>query len=340
MKVDFLIVGQGVAGTLLSYQLLKARRSLLVLDEGFGGKASRVAGAVMNPLSGKQWKPAPGADLFLPEALATYRELEQLLRRSLVQAMPLYLFQESGAAVLPQLQPVSPQLLDTFFHIPGRLDRLPDTWLVDAAALLDGWTDYLQEKGAFRRERFDAAQCMVLPDRVHYRDIEAGTIIFCEGAAARDNPLLQGLPFTTNRGEALLLDIPGLPSDALYHKGLRLAPRSDGLFWCGSNYTWELKGMRPDKDWRGNTLAALGEWLKLPFRLEDHIVAERPTTAGQVPLLGLHPRYPAVALFNGLGTRGFSAGPFWATQLAHQLLDPGYKIPALAGYARLDKWLR
>lgn len=339
MKVDFLIVGQGIAGSLLSYRLLQAGKRVMVLDDGHQGRASRVAGAVINSLSGKQWKPAPDAELFLPIAIETYRELEQLLQKQLIRSLPLYLFHTPGEPALPHLQPVSPQLLDPYFHLTGPLDCLAETFLVDAAALLDGWAARLQQQGALREDNFDGTQC-TFGDEIDYRDIKAGAIIFCEGAAARTNPLLKQLPFTANRGEALLLDIPGLPPGAIYHReGLRLAPRSDGLFWCGSNYTWTFSDLTPDASWRDRTLAALDTWLRIPFQLRDHIVAERPTTAGQVPLLGVHPAYPGVFFLNGLGTRGFSAGPYWTIQLAQLLLQPGYRIPTTAGYVPPGKWL-
>jgi len=134
------------------------------------------------------------------------------------------------------------------------------------------------------------------------------------------------LPFTRNRGEALLLHIPGLSGQAIYHSKLRLVPRGDDLFWCGSNYQWNYTSLEPDAAWRKNTIAELQRWLKLPFEVVDHIVAERPTTAGQVPLIGLHPGKPSAGILNGLGTRGFSAGPFWATELARKLTDESYVI--------------
>lgn len=338
MNPDFLIVGQGIAGTLLSHRLLQAGCSVLVLDDGRPDKASRVAGAVINPLSGKRWKPAAGADLFLPIAQATYLELEALLKVPLLLSKPLYIFNPAGQELLQHLDQINPGLLDPYFHIDGPLSCIPDTWLVEASALLDAWKIYLSVTGAFREESFDPRDCTIFPDQVTYRDITAQRIIFCDGAAAAGYPLWAPLPFTRNRGEALLLEIPGLPADALYHQGLRLAPRSDGLFWCGSNYTWDYDDLEPDAEWRGQTLDTLKHWLKLPFCCKDHIVAERPTTAGQVPLVGIHPQYPAVGILNGLGTRGFSAGPYWAEQLARQLLDPNYRIPR-DGRADLSRWL-
>lgn len=327
MKTDFLIIGQGIAGTLLSYRLLQAGYKVMVIDDGARNIASFTAGAVINPLGGRQWTPAPDAALFIPEAIACYRQLEMLLQKPLLQQVPMYIFDAEGH--YPDLSACTTRekaALKDLFYTTGQVYCNKDVWLVDAAALLETWNTYLLERGALRIERYQAALAHIESDSIQYKDIKARKIIFCEGAAGAANPLLTGLPFTRNRGEALLLHIPELPGDAVYHRKLRLVPREEGLFWYGSNYQWQFDNLEPDQGWKTNAIQELQQWLRPSFSVVDHIVAERPTTAGQVPLIGLHPHWPSVAVFNGLGTRGFSSGPFWAGELAQQLLDPGYGI--------------
>jgi glycine/D-amino acid oxidase-like deaminating enzyme len=119
----------------------------------------------------------------------------------------------------------------------------------------------------------------------------------------------------------LLVDIPALDISYIYHQQLRLVPAHEGLFWCGSNYRWDYNDLLPDQLWRQYATAVLNKWLRLPYTIIDHIVAERPTTAGQAPVVMLHPEIPSVAMLNGLGTRGFSMGPLLAKQMAKMLLD-------------------
>ncbi|HRQ52567.1 MAG TPA: FAD-dependent oxidoreductase, partial [Agriterribacter sp.] len=59
------------------------------------------------------------------------------------------------------------------------------------------------------------------------------------------------------------------------------------------------------------------------FTVVDHMVAERPTTAGQQFLTGIHPDMPSVVIFNGLGTKGFTCGPALARALCRQLTGTG-----------------
>src|SRR5262245_50654877 len=55
MRVDFVIVGQGLAGTTLAWQLRRRGKSVLVIDrEAGGGSASRVAAGLLTSVTGKR----------------------------------------------------------------------------------------------------------------------------------------------------------------------------------------------------------------------------------------------------------------------------------------------
>jgi len=330
MQVDYLIAGQGIAGTLVSYELWRAGRSFVLVDDGQARSASRTAAAVLNPMAGRHWRPSAAAATLIPAALRTYRSLEALLGIALLQAAPLFVF-HTDARQQQQFELRRQQFPGCFsqadalrwkscFSAPYGAGMINRVWLVHAEALLDGWRSFLQQQGVLRAERMEPGSLAVEEKSVHYRDISARKVVFCEGAAASRNPLLAHLPFTANRGDALLLHIPGLPADAVYHRELRLVPRAGNLFWYGSNYRWDIAGLEPDPGWKAGAIGMLETWLKLPFEVAAHWVAERPTTAGQRIFAEIHPRHPAVALLNGLGTRGFSAGPYYAAELVCKLL--------------------
>lgn len=342
MNIDYLIVGQGIAGTLLSYELLLAGKKVLVIDAADPHKSSLVAGAVINPMAGKHWTPSKEAALFIPQAIETYRRLEHLLGIPILKATELHVFHETEAAEIafadkswafPEYfsTKASGDVEGSYFNAPFGQGTIKGLWLVDAFAVLEGWRKYLVQQQAYRKEVFDMAALQLSEQGVAYQDIRAERIVFCEGATAAQNPFFNKLPFTQNRGEALLLHIPGLSQEHIYHRRLRLVPKGEGVFWCGSNYIWNAADLLPDNPWQQDALQEIHAWLKIPFSVIDHIVARRPTTAGQVPLLGLHPQYQAAGIFNGLGTRGFSAGPYWARAMSAMLTGetddiPGYDV--------------
>jgi glycine/D-amino acid oxidase-like deaminating enzyme len=187
--------------------------------------------------------------------------------------------------------------------------------------LLPAWRQQLKSNNQLLEEEFEITELKVSTDKVQYKDIIASAIIFCDGNSSIDNPYFKQLPFAPNKGEALLVEIPGLPKDRIYKKGMMLAPlAAPDLWWVGSNYAWEFGNTSPTKEFREKTEQLLKDWLKMSFKIIDHLSGIRPATLERRPFAGMHPLYPNIGLLNGMGTKGCSLAPFFASQLVNHLL--------------------
>jgi glycine/D-amino acid oxidase-like deaminating enzyme len=106
---------------------------------------------------------------------------------------------------------------------------------------------------------------------------------------------------------------------AVFKKGISLAPWKEGLYWVGSSYEWSFTDPGPTGIFRQRTEAVLKDWLKLPFTTVEHIASVRPATLERRPFVGFHPLYPAVGILNGMGTKGCSLAPYFASQLVEHI---------------------
>ncbi|MFT4062092.1 MAG: FAD-dependent oxidoreductase [Edaphocola sp.] len=329
-KIDVLIIGQGIAGTLLGHELLKKGLTIKVVDNGASHTASKAAAAIINPMAGKHWRMAADAASLLQTATETYAELSHLLEIPVLEAMPMWVFPQ-GHGELNALQLAAkahPAIVhfdetkkpEPCFHSEFPVAVVSKTFRVNNAALLASWRQFLCARNLLLPEYFDISKAEIGNHEIVYNQIKAAKIVFCEGAATQTQQLFPSLPFTQNRGDVMLLDIPNLPKHCIYQGAARLVHLHQDKWWCGSNYAWQFHDLKPDVAWRNNTMENLGKWLKLPFQITDHRVAQRPTTAGQKPLLLRHTAYRNVLLFNGLGTRGFSGGPALAKQMAAMVM--------------------
>ena len=88
-KVDFLIIGQGLAGTLLIHDLLEKEYSVTIIDKNLRASASRVAAGLINPVGMKRCIPSFNAHNFLPKAIERYQELEKKLDVTFLHLMPI-----------------------------------------------------------------------------------------------------------------------------------------------------------------------------------------------------------------------------------------------------------
>ena len=78
-KIDYLIVGQGLAGSLLSFKLISRNASVMVIDADHTNTASKIAAGIINPITGHRWNLSNNFYDFLKVAKSFYSEIEGTL---------------------------------------------------------------------------------------------------------------------------------------------------------------------------------------------------------------------------------------------------------------------
>src|SRR5688572_10582855 len=84
MTVDYIIIGQGLCGTFLSWNLMKAGKRVLVIDEDSPYTATKVASGIINPVTGRRIVRTWRIEELLPFALETYTSFGNELNTQLV----------------------------------------------------------------------------------------------------------------------------------------------------------------------------------------------------------------------------------------------------------------
>lgn len=97
MEVDYLIVGQGIAGTMLSYYLLQQGSTVIVIDQYNPFSASQIASGVINPITGRRFVRTWMIETLMPFAAFTYKCLEKELNISILQQAQLLDFHTTPA---------------------------------------------------------------------------------------------------------------------------------------------------------------------------------------------------------------------------------------------------
>ena len=349
MQVDYLIIGQGIAGTMLSWFLYKEGKSFVVVDEGAPDAPSKVAAGVMNPVTGRRYVRSWRIDEILPFAAQAYEQIGLVLGQQLVYKKPIIDFFPN-----PQARDVFVNLIaedDTYVHTyPDQnhfnqyinyefgCGEISPAYTIDLHLLTTGWRKKLAKTAALREEKFEASALKLHDDGVSYGDITAPKAIFCEGIAAMDNPWFGLLPFSANKGEALIIESDELHNGYIFKKSMALVPQTQkNTYWVGSTYAREFADARPTQAFYDNTKAYLESWLKVPFKVVDHRAAIRPATVERRPFVGLHPLHPQLGILNGLGSKGTFLGAFFAHQMAQHLVygQPLVKEADVARFTRI-----
>jgi len=345
-KVKYLIVGQGLTGTWLSYFLLKQGISFKIVNDAKTVSATSVASGVINPVTGRRIGQTWMIDSLLPFAIAAYKAFEQDENIPIIKDAPIALIhpslqmKESFDYRLTHdniyLKENDLSSLAQYFNAPFGNGEIEQCYWIDLMQFLKIGRQKISAH--FIEDYFDVAAMTITEQGVAWKNISAEKIIFCDGLNTMNNPYFKALPFVPNKGEALIVKIKGLAPTNIYKTNITIVPWKDDLFWVGSSYEWSFSDALPSQGFKDKMIAALDAVLKLPYEVIDHLVGIRPANTERRPFVGLHPNYPQMGICNGMGTKGCSLAPYFAKQLLDHI-ENGTKIEPEADINRFTSIL-
>ncbi len=334
-RFDYLVVGQGIAGTALTFSLLKAGKKVLVVDAGNANSSSAIAAGIINPVTGKRMVRSWLVDELLSFARGFYRELEAFLGEHVLDEVTIcrYLTNPEDKRFCEEQQhqdwfkqyvnPLNYQHSGIHNTIGGV--AIKPALRVRTAKLLAAFRGKLAEDASLLEEAFDYAALQLNDKGVSYKGHLADMVLFAEGVGVLKNPWFSWLPQNPSKGEILIARIPGLvpDEDKIPMKGLYFVPLEADVFYVGSTNAWNFEDALPSDAKREEILRKMRTILNCEFEILDHKAAVRPAVKDRRPLIGIHPEHKSLAVFNGMGTKGFSLSPYFAEQFAKYLVGGG-----------------
>lgn len=328
MKI--LLIGQGIAGTMLAWSLQNRGAQVFVAEGCLPGDASSVAAGIINPVTGKRFVKSWQFDDFFSVAQTAYQSLEQTLNieiwseQSIVRLLASP--EEANDWALRYASPDYAELLGettdagawSRFLQPGfRFGVIRQAARVDFQKLMAAYRQKAIEEGVFLQKKID---CQQIEQQTNGYD----TVIFCEGWRGEQNPFFPNLHWQLAKGEALLIrlkDEQASSIEAMLKKTVTLVPLGNGVFWAGGSYQWHFPHLLPSEGEKNFILNHLKEMLAAPFEVIGHRAGVRPTVKDRRPLVGQSQANPKFFIFNGLGTKGALLAPYWAAHFAQHLLE-------------------
>ena len=98
-----------------------------------------------------------------------------------------------------------------------------------------------------------------------------------------------------------------------------VTPLGDGRYWIGSGYRWGEWDTEVNTEDIEKMLQFAHDRLAFSFQEVGRLAGIRPAMRTRRPVMGEHPEQKSWYIFNGLGTKGTSLGPYFAKQMADYL---------------------
>lgn len=349
-----LIVGQGLAGTLLHYSLWKKGIQAVIVDQGHDRASTALAAGIINPVTGRTPKKAWMIDTLWPVAQAMYQELDQLLTA----------YQEEGEAPLwnemlfyrPLKDMGACNDWDSIAGNSGMEAWIQDStanhpfktyfpgveWAVVKAARVNvrwmirayrQWVMASSDRGEIIADQLTQEDLTLQGEQAIYQGRVYDVVVACTGAF-KAFEWWSGEWIKQNKGEALFVKVPEPPMNGMLKAGILVAPLSDTIAWIGSKDSWNPDHDGPTQEGWDHLTSGWQHTFHASPEVLFHGAAMRPVTRDRRPIMGWKAGTPW-AIFNGLGTKGSSLGPYWAERMAEFLLGNA-DIPGEVGTDRFS----
>ena len=308
-KHDYLIIGQGLAGSLLAWELLQRGCKIMVIDNGLES-ASQVAAGLINPVTGMRLVKSADVEHLLPSAMRCYEQLSQLFKQNFYIEKPMLRLLNNELLLTNAHKRLADPAYKDYVKAIITKDAQPyleqqHTGFLETRLLLSCLKQYFIERGCYRQSIVNYQDIQLLPS-LSWRDISFKKIIFCEGHHATQNPWFSWLPFQLVKGEILSLQHQSNLPDVIYNFGEWLIPLDKQHLRLGASFDREQLNNEPTLKAKNTLLQSLqnsGIDLSNLF-VTDHQANIRPCTLDKQPFIGEHPQLPQLAIFNGFGAKG------------------------------------
>ena len=326
-SIDFIIVGQGIAGSVLSLSLIKAGYTISVIDSPNLSTSSKVAAGIWNPIVFKRLTKSWLADDLIPELQAFYNFWEKELnttfvhQRSIIKAFTeeqeknLWIKKSVEGNLFLDKQTYEDLAIDENYTV-NSYSKVLQAGNLDVAHFIESIKSYLITKQSYNEERFDYHQLNITENEITYNSVIAKNIIFCDGHLITKNPFFNWIPMKPAKGEVLTIHCTELKlKQDIFNKGFFILPLGDDLYKVGATYEWEQLNDIATEKGKDELLKKLSSVITSPYQIISHDAGVRPSVIDRRPVVGHHPEYKNLFIFNGLGTKAVMLAPYFAKQL-------------------------
>lgn len=339
MRYDYLIIGQGLAGSCMALQLLREGKHVLVLDNPHPNTSSMIAAGIFNPITGRKMVKTWRADDLFPYLNAFYQQAEKDLQSNFFNMMDIYrpfLDKEVQNEWMGKSTSKENKYYVRGIHHKSKYPtdlqdehgglQLKHAGYVDVPGFIKAVRLHLQKEGCYYRTTFDESKLILEKDIVKYEDLESTRIIICNGEKIVDSALFGWLPHSLVKGEILEISVQKLP-EVIYNKGVFILPKKNNM--CRVGATYEQNDLTYDATEKAKKALVdkLSGLYRSKYNIIDQVAGIRPATKDRRPFVGFHPEYRQVGIFNGLGAKGVSLAPYFSRQFV-QMMEYGGELDA------------
>jgi len=341
----YLIVGQGLAGTLLAFSLLEKGEEVLIADDYKHASASQVAAGMWNPVTFKRLAASWLVKEMMEEMNLTFRKLEVKLQSNFFHVLPVArIFNSIQDANFWDEKSDHPEVgrflssrsnksVQENFDSPYGNSEVNECGWLNVPLFREAAKIYFLQHENFIEDVVNEEDVQFTSEGVLWKGKQFDKIILCNGIGVNKWKGLEGLDLIPNHGQVLDLKIENLEIDAIVNFGQFLLPYGSNKFRLGATYNWNEVPDEPTEEARESLLSELKQRIEQDIVVESQKTGFRPTTRDRRPIVGFAKDNDLLGVFGGLGSKGVLLAPYFSKLFASVLAE-GISIPKEVSTAR------
>lgn len=337
---DYLIIGQGIAGTTITHQLISEGYKVCVVDENPISSSSKIASGLWNPVVLKRMKKVWFADKMMEALLPFYSDIEEKTGASFIDNKKIKRIlnsieeqnnwhEESDSPAFEEILASSIEKnTNKKLNAEFGLGTVITSGRINVLEYLKASKAYFQGQHAYHEDSILYQDIHWAEELVSWKGYKAKHLIFCEGHQTRFNPWFSYLPLAPTKGEVLKVK-SDINLDFPVNGGKFILPLGDNTYKIGATYAWDELNEQPTEDGLEQLKKGWNKISPTNFETIEHQAGIRPTVKDRRPLLGTHPNHRNIHILNGLGSRGILMAPYLAKCLSNHINKHEYLHPEM-----------
>lgn len=357
MKADFLIVGQGLAGSILALKLKKLGLKVIVIDKPNASSSSRVSQGMINPISGRRLKLTWNFDESYKNASHFYNSIEEQFSTKIFnkkESFRFFISKEQKDSFLKDKEDdsyakhikkhINKNDKDVCTYINNDLGGFLSAGAkLNVKKLLDIIKGYLQTEADLHLNDFEYSDLIINKNELLWKNINLEGVIFCEGSEYLKNPFFNWVPITPIKGQLIEIENKDLEKELnnkiIQKENFVVLDEESKNIWTGASFERKYTTTLPTDKIKEDSLLKLNEIIPQlqNTTVINHLAGFRPCSSDRKPTLGKHPNLKNIYLFNGFGSKGSLWIPHHADKLIKLILE-GEELDKQIDISRFKKY--
>lgn len=326
-----LIIGGGLAGVTLAWQLIKKGQAVLIIDNK-QNKSSSIAAGMINPIVFRRVTKSWRVDEFLPVAKDFYKEVEVATGSQFFNSIKIRRFfsseqeknywkqkqeEESYSTYLSPEESFKHEHISPINNLGSAIVK--NAYRVNAQDFMQKMHNLFETDNCLNYESFN--QTKLKPDTLIYNGTKYDSVVFCCGSGQGSIPYFNSVQIQHTKGQVLTIKATQMPEEETWNKKGFILPIGSNSFKVGATIERNTNNTCITEEGRNELLEVIKGLYSGSHAIIDQVAGIRPTVYDRRPVMGEHPQHKGIYIFNGLGTKGYLMAPLLAQEMAGFIIE-------------------